>query len=336
MDRPQRPARSNRGWEPRAAVAISLAALGVSFYGIVVAHRDRARDTSYSIRAQVRNASTREQAFGLSSVAEPNQVLEFRARVFNAGNFDARDVTISVNGPSYDGGQLIKGSCQVTKPGKSPARCDDRMDERHLALPTLGPDQVMEVRFKVRTGAAPCDGYRAAATFTARSSNRIELSDTAAGYVARHKDGLECGTDDATLMGLIPADYRESCELGEFNQIIGDAQAHIDCSNPGGGVGEVDYYQYATEDEAEAVFQKRLDGTPESERKACSIDPDGEGSIKYHGRSRAELRYFCWFHQKDGTSWIEIFNRRYKLYFYAERSDDDWTELFDWTYSNTP
>jgi len=325
----------DKSWVSRVALLASLLALGVSGYGIYVSHADRTRDTRYSIRAQIRNLSGREAVYGLSSDVRPKQLVEFRGRLHNWGNFPARDVTIDVDSPSVSSGTVVRGSCTVRRPGKAPSRCDGAMDERHLTLRSLPPNGTMEVTFKLRTRLPPCDGYRADATFTARSADRQAISDTATAYVARSSDGLVCGSDDATLMGLIPLGYRGRCGLSHYTRVVGDSAAHIRCERPTAGVPVVEYWLYANEARAKRVYRRRVRAISSAVRTKCSTDEDGEGWISYRGRSRQELRYVCWKDPGAGA-WIEILNRRHKLFVSAYRSDGDAAALFTWANKSTP
>lgn len=311
-------------------------AVGVSAVSIKVAHDDRARDTRYSVRAQVRNLSANEARFGLTTLAWPQQTLEYRGRVHNWGNVDAKDVTLDVTVPAASAGSYIRGSCRVRYPDQRETRCQDRMDERSLHRNSLEANAAIEVRFRFKTRIPPCDGFRARTTFTVRSADRTAETDTSTITVGRRTEPVTCGTDDATLMGLIPLDYRDGCELSSYNKVVGDARAHIRCADPGGDISTLDYFLYESEQRVKRTYRRRLEAVGRSARRQCASDPDGEGYQSYSGRSRHEIRYFCWWSPSTGNAWIELYNRRHKLFIAASRSDARFRELFDWINMNTP
>ncbi len=333
---------SPEGPAAREAILTRWLPLGISCFAVLlagvstkIAHDDRARDVRYAVRAQVRNVTKGEDLFGLVSNAERGQVLEYRARLHNWGNVDARGVTLQVTQPSLSAGSVMRGTCRIRVPNKDDyAKCSDAMTERQLRLSVLEPDQTMEVTFRFRTRTAPCDGFKASTVFTARSADRTAIADTATARIARRQDGLECGSSDARLMELVPLAYRDRCKLSGYNEVVGSAAAHIECPAPGGNIEALSYYLYDTEQRANQVYLRRVRNVTADRLRQCARAPDGEGFQAYRGRSRQELRYMCW-HQ-NGESIIELVNRRYKLYVTAYREDGGLRQLFSWINSHTP
>lgn len=325
-------------WVPWLALLVSLGSLAVAFHDGRTAHDDRTRDRTLAVSAQVRNVSACQGTYGEESDARAGQVLEYRARVLNTGNVTARDVSVSVLMPDEAGGHLVAGSCRVVKPDAGEARCQDGMDERELRVTTLVPDQALEVRFQVAVDPPPCDLFEARSTFTAHAADRAGQTQDVSGFVARDRDdGLQCGTSDATLMALVPAAYREGCELGQENSNFSDALAHVRCA-PGNEVDDLHFFLFADAMAAQQAWQRRLEGIDWESRRQCANDEDGEGGLAYTGRSQPEVFYFCWQQTaaEGAGSWIEIYNSRYKLYIYAHRADQNAVALFDWVNDNTP
>jgi hypothetical protein len=265
------------------------------------------------------------------------QLLEFRGRLLNAGNVTDHDIALEVAAPSGGNGEVVPGSCRLQRPGARETRCADALDERHLRVAQLAPGQSVSVRFLLRTQSPPCNGYQAETTFTAWSEDRPAISDRVDGVVAGGTH-IACGTDEARLMALISAAYRGRCRVGEVSNNIAGAKAHIACPNPTAGVETIEYYSFATQQQADDELDLRKKSVDQSSWRQCYTDPDGEGTFNYDGRSEPELRYLCWY-DGDGNppgSWVEMVNERYQLYLFAHRTDDRLTDLFNWTNNNTP
>jgi hypothetical protein len=321
------------------ALLVSCGSLYVAWRSTNIAHDDRTRDLGLSVDAQVRNLSAGERAFGAKSDAQAGQRLEYRVRAFNTGNVSAKDVSVAVATPDANAGRLVPGSCRVIVRGTPQAPCPDTMDDRHLRRARLSPDEAYEVRFQVITEAPPCNRYEAKTSFTVHTADRDDQRAEVSAYVARPQaDHLECGTNDALMMGLIPATYRSSCGLGQPNRAFSDFLAHVVCTSPGDGVDYVETFLYATEAETKESYEQRYRLIDLDDEKQCSDEDDGFSGITYEGRSRPEFFFVCWsgWEGESFGSTVEAYSLRYKYYIRAHRPDLDVTSLYQWTKVNAP
>lgn len=312
------------------SLVAAIGALGISTLSVVISHWDRSRDVRFSVRSQVRNISTHEQRFGITTVAREDHEIEFRVSVHNWGNVDAKNVTLDIN-LNQSAGFFIDKSCRVQYGGNKARPCANYMSERDLHVDTLEAGDSIDVRYRYRTRRPSCNGYRAGSAAFARSADRQAQSDKSVVIVNQTgKNTVDCNSYDATVMELLPVAYRERCQPGRLWDEFGGAKSHIYCRDPGGGVEYASFYYYGS---INALKRRYRSSGRRVSKRSCRGGPASEMQ-SYNGRSRPEIRFYC--REYQGQAWIHLINQRHHLYIIANRRDGGFKRLFTWVDTKTP